>query len=320
MAAKTQIKKQDLLEDINTCSKAINALGPGTKGLKALDKASKKLEASLNGTSVSKKSKHKAVDKSKAKGKGKSKNKHLSKRKHTTKGKGHRKSSSKSKSNKLTKDDIMKMDRDYNAVMDSRPIVYKTREQMDRGQFFDPNKGYEEAGNIHNGPVQQNAAKRADTNLADFRDPNTGKALDPTMGRYYAQPSIPSPNGDPHQYYFNDLKAAEAESDLNHYEHPNDPRYDGLLIDLRHPVENKQNQGLLQQRANQGVQSNLTPINIATTDPSLAQANQATQSGPQFGAQLIDNQERPSASLSFSYERIFVNVYFWNICEESFFA
>ena len=284
MAAKKQIKKQDLLEDVNTASKAINALGPGSKGLKALDKASKKLEASLNGTSVSKKSKHKSIHKSKAKGKGRSKNKHLSKRKHTTKSKGRHKSVSKVDSDKLTQDDLNEIDQDYNAKMDSRPVVYKTREQMDNGQFFNPDVGREEVGNVHNGSIQQNAARRVDTNLADFRDPNTGKALDPTMGRYYAQPGIPSPNGDPHQYYFDDLKAAEAECDLNNYDHPDDPRYNGLLIDLRHPVENKQNQGLLQQRANQGVQSNLTPINIEATDPSLAQANQATQSGPQFGA------------------------------------
>lgn len=124
----------------------------------------------------------------------------------------------------------------------------------------------------------------------DMHDPalnntNYGQSLsgnpipgDTSRGRFYAQPAIPSPNGDPNQYYFDNFEDAYKEAHLNdNNTYENGTSYaqngrNGIIMDLD-PMQQAKAIELYQQKQMPQITTQVQPapsISVQATTPSAA--------------------------------------------------
>lgn len=103
---------------------------------------------------------------------------------------------------------------------------------------------------------------------------------DTSRGRFYAQPAIPSPNGDPNQYYFDNFEDAYKEAHLNdNNTYENGTSYaqngrNGIIMDLD-PMQQAKAIELYQQKQMPQITTQVQPapsINFQTTAPSATHA------------------------------------------------
>ena len=103
---------------------------------------------------------------------------------------------------------------------------------------------------------------------------------DTSRGRFYAQPAIPSPNGDPNQYYFDNFEDAYKEAHLNdNNTYENGTSYaqngrNGIIMDLD-PMQQAKAIELYQQKQMPQITTQAQPapsINFQTTAPSATHA------------------------------------------------
>lgn len=101
---------------------------------------------------------------------------------------------------------------------------------------------------------------------------------DTSRGRFYAQPAIPSPNGDPNQYYFDNFEDAYREAHLNdNNTYENGTSYaqngrNGIIMDLD-PMQQAKAIELYQQKQMPQITTQAQPtpsINFQATTPSVA--------------------------------------------------
>lgn len=107
---------------------------------------------------------------------------------------------------------------------------------------------------------------------------------DTSRGRFYAQPAIPSPNGDPNQYYFDNFEDAYKEAHLNdNNTYENGTSYaqngrNGIIMDLD-PMQQAKAIELYQQKQMPQITTQAQPapsINFQTTAPTPSYNQQAT--------------------------------------------
>lgn len=103
-------------------------------------------------------------------------------------------------------------------------------------------------------------------------------------GRFYAQPAIPSPNGDPNQYYFDNFEDAYREAHLNdNNTYENGTSYaqngrNGIIMDLD-PMQQAKAIELYQQKQMPQITTKAQPtpsISFQTTAPTPSYNQQAT--------------------------------------------
>lgn len=107
----------------------------------------------------------------------------------------------------------------------------------------------------HNNQLEANDLTDPALNNAGYDEPLVGNPVagDTSHGRYYAQPALPSPNGDPNQYYFDNFEDAYREAHLNDndsYEDGNSfaqAGRNGVIMDLN-PVQQAKAIALYQQK------------------------------------------------------------------------
>lgn len=106
---------------------------------------------------------------------------------------------------------------------------------------------------------------------------------DTSRGRFYAQPAIPSPNGDPNQYYFDNFEDAYKEAHLNdNNTYENGTSYaqngrNGIIMDLD-PMQQAKAIELYQQKQMPQITTQAQPapsINFQTTAPTPSYNQQA---------------------------------------------
>lgn len=107
---------------------------------------------------------------------------------------------------------------------------------------------------------------------------------DTSRGRFYAQPAIPSPNGDPNQYYFDNFEDAYKEAHLNdNNTYENGTSYaqngrNGIIMDLD-PMQQAKAIELYQQKQMPQIATQAQPtpsISFQTTTPTPSYNQQAT--------------------------------------------
>ena len=107
---------------------------------------------------------------------------------------------------------------------------------------------------------------------------------DTSRGRFYAQPAIPSPNGDPNQYYFDNFEDAYKEAHLNdNNTYENGTSYaqngrNGIIMDLD-PMQQAKAIELYQQKQMPQITTQAQPtpsISFQTTAPTPSYNQQAT--------------------------------------------
>lgn len=107
---------------------------------------------------------------------------------------------------------------------------------------------------------------------------------DTSRGRFYAQPAIPSPNGDPNQYYFDNFEDAYREAHLNdNNTYENGTSYaqngrNGIIMDLD-PMQQAKAIELYQQKQMPQITTQAQPapsISFQTTAPTPSYNQQAT--------------------------------------------
>ena len=107
---------------------------------------------------------------------------------------------------------------------------------------------------------------------------------DTSRGRFYAQPAIPSPNGDPNQYYFDNFEDAYKEAHLNdNNTYENGTSYaqngrNGIIMDLD-PMQQAKAIELYQQKQMPQITAKAQPtpsISFQTTAPTPSYNQQAT--------------------------------------------
>lgn len=107
---------------------------------------------------------------------------------------------------------------------------------------------------------------------------------DTSRGRFYAQPAIPSPNGDPNQYYFDNFEDAYREAHLNdNNTYENGTSYaqngrNGIIMDLD-PMQQAKAIELYQQKQMSQIATQAQPtpsISFQTTAPTPSYNQQAT--------------------------------------------
>lgn len=134
----------------------------------------------------------------------------------------------------------------------------------------------------HNNQLEANDMNDPALNNTNYSQALSGNPIpgDTSHGRFYAQPAIPSPNGDPNQYYFDDFEAAYEEAHLNdNNSYENGTSYaqngrNGIIMDLDSMQQAKSIE-LYQQKQMPQITTRAQPassINFQTATSSAAYA------------------------------------------------